>query len=253
LRVQTHFTLADYIARGDDNTQRLLASDHPLLPLVKSYYHFFAEQLWIEDQQQSDAAMFLGLNAFTLWTSALRMALSGHEAATYPILRTALESACYALLITRKPELAATWSARNDGDVQRKASRKAFGSAVADAGAMLEVQQTSFGDFIADLYDAHIDAGGHPNPRGVIGHVHPVASAEADRRVGMGSLYPGNSLQVFRALTITAETARGVAMVLTACLPAMPHAVADAIRALEAQHTELASGRDAEASRSTSV
>jgi hypothetical protein len=242
LRVQTHLTLADYITRGDDNTQRLLASDHPLLPLVTAYYRFFAEQLWAEDQHQTDAAMFLGLNAFTLWTGAVRMALSGHEAATYPLLRTALESACYAFVISRKPELAAIWSARNVGEPQRKASRKAFGSAIADAAAMLEARQASLGKFIADLYDAHIDAGAHPNPRGVIGHVHPVESADESRRVGMGSLYPGNSLQVFRALTMATESARGIGMILAACLSAMPQALADAIRALEAQHAVLAAG-----------
>jgi hypothetical protein len=239
LRVQTHLTLADYIARGDENTQRLLASDHPVVPLVNAYYRFFAEELWAEDQGQTDTAMFLGLNAFTLWTGAVRIALSGHEAATYPILRTALESACYALLVNRKPELAAIWSARHDGEAQRKASRKAFGSAVADVAAILEAQQPSLGDFLTDVYDAHIDSGAHPNPRGVTDHFHPIESNDDKHHVGLGSLYPGNSFQVFRALTMVTESARAIAMALTACLPAMPQAVADAVRALEAQHAAL--------------
>lgn len=238
--MRTHLTLADYIARGDANTQRLLASNHPIIPLVSDYYRFFAEQLWADEQRQTDTALFLGLNAFTLWTGAVRMALSGHEAATYPILRTALESACYALVISRRPELAAIWLARHDGEAQRKASRRAFGSAVADAAAMLQAQQASLGDFITDLYDANIDAGAHPNPRGVTDHVHPVDGEGEDRRIGMGSLYPGNSFQVFRALTMVTESARAIGMVLTACLPTIPRTVVDAVIALEAQHAALA-------------
>jgi len=69
-----------------------------------------------------------------------------------------------------------------------------------------------------------------------------VESLDESRRVGMGSLYPGNSLQVFRALTMATESGRGIGMVLAACLPAMPQAVADATRALEAQHAVLSVG-----------
>lgn len=245
MRVTTNLSLQDYIARGNLNTEALFASDHPVMPLVVAYYGFFADQLWADEQNQPDAAMYLALNAFTLWTGAVRIAMSGHESATYPVLRTALESACYSLVIIRKPDLAPVWKSRHEGELQRKASRKAFGSAVADAAALLEPIQRGQGDFITDLYDAHIDAGAHPNTRGVMDHIHAEPSDGDVQRVGLGSLYPGNSLQVFRALVAVAESARGISMVLTASLPTMPPALADAIRALEAQH--MAVFPDAEA------
>lgn len=128
-------TLEDYISRGDKNTEGLLKVEHPFMPLARAYYRFFSEQLWADSEPLPTSQVFLSVNAFTTWTAALRMALTGHEAATYPLLRTALESACYALVIARRPDMAAIWSARHEGDAQRKACRRAFGSAVADAAA----------------------------------------------------------------------------------------------------------------------
>ena len=40
------------------------------------------------------------------------------------------------------------------------------------------------------------------------------------------------------------ESARAIGMVLTTCLPAMPQAVADAVRELEAQHAALGADDD---------
>lgn len=85
---------------------------HPLMGLVLAHYDFFATRLWSDNQPVPEIPMFLSTNAFMLWTSAVRIAMSGHEMAVYPLLRTALESACYVLLVKRRPELAEVWSNR---------------------------------------------------------------------------------------------------------------------------------------------
>lgn len=235
MKVQTHLTFEDYVARGDANTAGLLKGDHPLMPLVKAYYRFFAGQLWSDGPPQADVPMFLGINAFTLWTGGVRIALTGREAATYPLLRTALESACYALVIARRPHLATVWSARHDGQAQRKACRKAFSAAVGEAADLAEAIYPSSGEFIVDLYDATIDMGAHPNTRAVMSHVHTEPGASDEVRLGVGSIYPGNSLPVARALLRVIETGRGLSMALTAALPVLPPAVAAGVQALETQ------------------
>lgn len=239
MKVQTHLSLAEYIRRGNQNTEALLAGTHPLFPLVEAYYEFFANQLWADEQHQAQLPMFLSLNAYTVWTSAVRMALTGHEAAVYPLLRTAVESACYALVITRRPRLGVIWSARHDGEAERKASRKAFTPAVSDAADELEKFQPGSGKFVLELYEASIDFGAHPNTRAVMNHVHDLASGGEQEGFGVGSIYPGDSLQVFRALVAVIEAGRGISMVLTCCLPTITDDVANAVRELERQQNEL--------------
>jgi hypothetical protein len=239
MKVQTHFNLAEYIRRGNQNTEGLLSGTHPLIPLVETYDEFFANQLWADEQHQANLPMFLSLNAYTLWTSAVRMALTGHEAAVYPLLRTAVESACYALVITRNPQLGGIWSARHDGEGERKAARKAFTPAVGDAAVILEAFEPGLGGFVLQLYDACIDFGAHPNTRGVMNHVHGVPREGEQEEFGLGSIYPGDSLQVFRALVAVIEAGRGISMLLVCCLPTVTEAVADAVREIERQQNEL--------------
>ena len=239
MKIQNHITLEDYIARGDKNTAGLLKTDHPLMPLARAYYRFFADQLWADSPPVPTQQVFLSANAFTIWTAALRMALTGHEAATYPLLRTALESACYALIIARRPEMAAVWSARHDGDEQRKACRKAFGSAVADAATATGGIHPGAGTFLMELYESFIDLGAHPNTRAVMNHVHQEDEAADQVRFGLGSIYPGNSYQVARTILAVVETGRGLSMVLTAALPEISSDVVAAVEALETEHATL--------------
>lgn len=239
MKVRINLSLDEYVRNGNANTDGLLAGHHPLMPLVRRYYDFFATTLWSEGQHVAEVPMFLSTNAFMIWTSGVRMAMSGHETAVYPLFRTALESACYALLITLKPELEAVWSDRDKGDAERKASRKAFGGAVAEAIKRLEAQQAGMGDFISSLYETSIDYGAHPNTRAIRNHVQVTPPTEEQRRFDQGSIYPGDSFQVFRALVSTVEYARGIALVLAHCLPVMTTTVAEPLRALQMEFARL--------------
>lgn len=239
MKVQTHICLAEYVRRGDANTAEVLKAPPPTMTLITAYYDFFANRLWADGHFQPQVPMMLGINAFTLWAGGVRMALSGHEAAIYPLLRTALESACYALLITRKPELAEIWSARHDGDAERKACRKMFASAVSEAAGLVDDMQDGMGDFVLQLYEAHIDLGAHPNTRSVMNHVHRTPTEKDVEGFGLGSIYSGKSLQMFRGLVAVTEGARGISMLLVACLPALSRDLADTIRNLDIQHDAL--------------
>ncbi|PTQ63519.1 hypothetical protein C8J45_10592 [Sphingomonas sp. PP-CE-3G-477] len=239
MKVRINLSLADYVRIGNANTEGLLAGHHALMPLVNDYYDFFATKLWSDGQPIREVPMFLSTNAFMIWTSGVRMALSGHETAIYPLFRTALESACYALLISLDPALESIWSDRDKGDVERKASRKAFGGAVADVVKHLEAEQSGLGDFISSLYETSIDYGAHPNTLAIRNHVQIGPKTTEQKRFDQGSIYPGDSFQVFRALTSAAEYGRGIALVLIHCLPGMTPTVVEPLRALQLEFARI--------------
>lgn len=239
MKVRINLSLDDYVRDGDANTGALLAGHHPLMPLVREYYDFFATRLWSDGQRVADVPMFLSTNAFMIWTSGVRMAMSGHETAVYPLFRTALESACYALLITMKPELEVAWSDRDKGDAERKASRNAFSGAVAEVVKHLNGKQDGLGSFVESLYETSIDYGAHPNTRAIRNHVQVTPPTDERRRFDQGSIYPGDSFQVFRALLSTLEYGRGIALVLAYCLPVMTRTVAEPLRALQIEFARI--------------
>jgi hypothetical protein len=150
-----------------------------------------------------------------------------------------LESACYALLITTKPELEPVWSDRDKGGAERKASRKAFGSAVADVIKILDLKDAGLGAFVSRLYESSIDHGAHPNSLGIWNNVQVALPLEDQKRFDQGSIYPGNSLQVFRALNAALEYGRAVALILAYCLPVLTEDVAEPLRELQRQYARV--------------
>ena len=97
---------SDYIDHGNETTQEILESGSSLVAAIEKFYAFFRDDLWVGDVEMSPTQAFLSMNAFLLYMSAIRMALTGHQAATFPLFRTALESACYAFLeALTKPSL----------------------------------------------------------------------------------------------------------------------------------------------------
>ncbi len=239
MKVLINLSLAEYIEQGNRNTDGLIAGHHPLMGLVTAYYDFFATKLWSSGGPIRKIPMFLSTNAFMLWTSGVRTAMSGHETAVYPLFRTALESSCYAILIAAKPELEALWSNRHIGEIERKASRKALGSAVTEAIKLLGGREAVVGEFVSKLYETSIDFGAHPNSISVLNHVQEGAPSATEERFDQGSIYPGDSFQVFRALTAAIEYGQGIAIVLAHILPDLPEDVTQGLRELQRQKTEL--------------
>jgi hypothetical protein len=142
----------------------------------------------------------LALNAHFMFLASVRTAISGHPAAIFPTLRTALESACYALLIADDARLSDIWRSRHKSEKNLKDQKKAFSSAVAQATEQASKRDEHMSDFVKAMYEASIDYGGHPNPRAMNGHlqfgpggVDDIAEfgclyQDADPRTGMGMI-----------------------------------------------------------------
>lgn len=158
--------------------------------------------------------------------------MSGHEAAVYPLLRTALESACYAHLINNKPDLAPVWSSRHDGSDQLKAARKAFRTAVSDTTEAIKIDDPHLAGLIASLYEASIDLGAHPNALGIMNHVRTAPPTDDETQFDQGSIYPGDSFQAYRALAAAIEFGLGIAVLLARCLPILSQTVGSGLQDL---------------------
>lgn len=138
----------DYIRAGNETSEQLLSGSDDFVQAIRRYHDFFAKVLWAEKQELGAFAALLSVNAFMIYLSAVRMALTGHVAATFPLFRTALESACYAYLMSKDSDLETVWINRNNGNDAQKACRRAFQSAVLDTAAKLNSTQSGIGDLI---------------------------------------------------------------------------------------------------------
>lgn len=196
-----------YMSIADDTAIELLASGNQIVTVLREYDTYFRERLWRADQP-SALPLMLQMNAYQLFLASSRMALGGHCAAVFPLLRTALESATYAGLMIHNPELEQVWSNRHMGetDAEKTAFRKACSKAFSFRNAIeqmkgLEAHAPTILKYIADCYEEAIDHGAHPNIIGVMGHVS-INDPREDGRVAANftSLYSAHHIETLRGL-----------------------------------------------------
>ncbi|EMK3529561.1 hypothetical protein V8099_003778 [Pseudomonas aeruginosa] len=139
------------------------------------------------------------MNAYQLFLAGLRMALSGHCAAVFPLLRTALESAAYASLMTHKPELQKVWTRRHQGEDEKRACRNAF--IFKNAIELLKERAPDIHELATQAYEGAIDYGAHPNIKGVFGHVS-IDDQREDEFLALShtSLYGATHIETIRGL-----------------------------------------------------
>src|SRR5688572_19032190 len=174
-------SVEDYLAFADERTRAFLASPTTgLFELTKEIDALIRDMCGCVDVNRP-FPLFLGMNAYYLFLASVRSAISGHVSGVFPLARAGLESACYAFLMKDDSALESIWTNRDRNDQQRTACRRAFTSAVKDAGQKLRSVQPDIGNYLQELYDAAITFGAHPNFMAVVPHLD-VRSEE--RRVG---------------------------------------------------------------------
>lgn len=218
MKLEYDKTFDDYINAGEETVAELMAENGPLVRALRHFHDFYAKILWSEGGDLAPIVVTLTLNAFTTFLAGTRIAMTGHANVIFPTLRTALEYACYAFLIADDPSLGQVWIERHKDDAGRKASRAAFGQAVAVTATKLNTIQATSGDWIRAAYDAAIDFGGHPNPRGVFRHMQ-IADDQGDdfHRVNITSLYAFNHFETSRALIGCLDFGLIIAVVIARC------------------------------------
>lgn len=205
-------SLDRYIEAANEVTAGLLSSDSKALNALRALHSFFAESLWKDTVDDRPTPLILSLNSFTLFLAGIRMALSGHAIAVFPLLRTALESACYGFLMAKDESLEPIWTNRHDSPDARRLCRQALQAAVPSVSKALDAIQPGSGNLIADAYESAIDFGAHPNPRSIFPHLK-IGDENNDYIVRLVTLYSAEQFEAKRALLATVEYGLAIAIV----------------------------------------
>lgn len=161
--------LVGYLDAGD--TCALYAREHQQTALnlcseVDTLFEMAAKDA--ASKSQPPACALLNLNARALYWAAVRIALSGHTAASFPVLRACLEAACYSNEIAHRPDLQTIWLDRHQNSESMKACRSVFGKAVDQSCKRFGKRMPDNAGLVMGMYQSMIDDGAHPNVRSVL-------------------------------------------------------------------------------------
>lgn len=182
--------LTRYLAIAAETDLKTREAEPETLTLLKDCEDVILSIVLDGWRESGQVGLPLALNAHFMYLAAVRIAVSGHPAAVFPTLRTALESACYALLIADDSRLSDIWKNRHKAEENLREQRKAFNSAVSQAADQASKRDVHMADFVRAMYEASIDYGGHPNPRAMDGHLQ-FGTGGTDDIAEFGCLYEG--------------------------------------------------------------
>ena len=198
---------SSYFEAADEVLQKNLQEPPIMMQLIQGIDELIRNEIFLDNTEINVFGANLAMSSYMMFLAAVRQALSGHEAAVFPLARASLEAACYALLISDDDELANIWANRHKDEKSEKASKKVFGTAVSDVAKSFDASGPNFAKMIRDLYQNLIDLGAHPNPRSVIPHISYSGETNDMVAFNLTSIYSAGSLEVNRALLICFETA----------------------------------------------
>ncbi|HBP5358172.1 MULTISPECIES: hypothetical protein [Pseudomonas aeruginosa group] len=208
-------TLQDYLAATFENAQDHASEPPQLMFMVEQMDQIFQREIFAPNFEADPTACLLAMNAYTMLLSAVRQALSGHLVSTYPIARTALESACYGFLIARDDAKADIWLHRHDSEKALRSCRVTF--TVAKTVKELRSISPEMAEYVQAHYDASIDFGAHPNRKSVFDHLEYAGPAE-DEMYGfeLTGVYGRNSWHVNLGLLVCVEVGQAIAFLVAA-------------------------------------
>ncbi|KPX38936.1 hypothetical protein [Pseudomonas ficuserectae] len=208
----------DFMTACTENQDEILASDSPYVAMMDSLDSYLRKHITGPEIIPDDLVVHtLRLNARYLLMTGFRIGLTGHAAGVFPTLRTALETACYAFLMSKDEALSDVWMQRDVSPEHLKACKKAFKQPIADARDMIDqLHPNKLGSWMYALYLASIEFGAHPNAKTVTLHT----KITDDEMSGMTlfesrGLYNINSFEYERSLLACVETSLAVAIVLS--------------------------------------
>ncbi|MBI6635055.1 hypothetical protein YA0871_20530 [Pseudomonas paralactis] len=208
-------TLREYLEATFVNAQDHASEPPQLMFLVEQMDEIFQREIFAHDFEANPTAGLLVMNAYTMLLSAVRQAMSGHVVSTFPIARTALESACYAFLIARDGGKADIWFHRHDSEKAHKACRDTF--TVAKAVKELKAIDPVMADYVQAHYDASIDFGAHPNRKSVVDHLEDTGPIEDGMHgFSLTGVYGRNSWHINLGLLVCVEVGQAIAFLTAA-------------------------------------
>ncbi|SFB53921.1 hypothetical protein SAMN03159488_04976 [Pseudomonas sp. NFIX10] len=223
-----------YLNAGTENLDEILNTGSPFLSMMDGLDSYLTQHVSGPAVAPDEVIVHsILINARFLLMTAFRVGLTGHAAGVYPILRTALETACYALLMTEDESQTLTkiWISRNDSPDNLKACKKAFQAPIKSAQKIANDRGPGLGDWMYELYESSIDFGAHPNAKTVTLHTRMYDDEAGLTQCENVGLYAVGNHGYEWGLLACVEMGLATAIVLSMTHPV---ALSEAIQALQA-------------------
>ncbi|MBD8616887.1 hypothetical protein IFT69_24560 [Pseudomonas putida] len=213
--------LSEYLVATTKVARHHATSPPQLMHMVDEMDALFHREFFSEPLEMAPISAVLAMNAYTAILGAVREALSGHVVLVFPVARTALESACYSLLVSQREVNADVWLNRNRSTSDLKACRKLF--TVENTIKILQPIQPEMAEYVRGLYEASIDYGAHPNPLSIMSHFEPIGP-QGDDEFGysLTGVQGHDSWYVNRELLVCVEIGQAIAFLIAASIPDHP-------------------------------
>ena len=210
-----------FLTACTENQDEVLAQNSPYVAMMDSLDSFLLTHITNPSVVPSDLVMHaLRINSRFMLMTGFRIGLTGHAAGVYPTLRTALENACYAFLMSQDESLSDVWMKRSLSVAHAKAFKIAFNKAIADARNLIDkLHPNNLGTWMYELYKASMEFGAHPNALTVVLHTR----FSDDEATGWTkyeniALYTVGNFEFDRTLLACVEMGLAIAIVLSMTL-----------------------------------
>jgi hypothetical protein len=220
---EANYTLKSFLLAAQENETKCLNRHSEMLVRLEKMTNALREISGLNSISPlpKEVGIFEALllaNAYSLFLSAVRVALSGQSPPVFAVLRACLESALYAVIAAQSPMNRKIWSNRNE---QVNACRNLFKKGTAKQ--YLEKADPNLATFVTELYDSMIDFGAHPNSRSVFSHLS-LESRDEGQAVTLAILHNANSRSILQTLAACFETGVCILYLAHHALPEFPAA-----------------------------
>lgn len=207
-------TLSEYLSATLKVAKEHSEGQPQLMFMVHQMDDIFQKEIFGQEFKANPTAGLLAMNSYVTLLSAVRQALSGHVVSTFPIVRAALESACYALL-ARDQSKADIWTDRHLSEKAHETCRRTF--TAHKAVKELKLISPEMAEYVMAHYEASIDFGAHPNRRSIIDHLEDSGPAGGGLHgFELTGVYGSDSWQVNHALLACVEAGQAIAFLMAA-------------------------------------
>ena len=215
---QDNKTFDDFLKFSNETASEMDIHTPPF-ELLRKVDEYCRTRLWNRELSAPYSAALLGVSGMWQVYGAARNVIHGQPSVVFPILRTALENACYSLEICANPKLEKVWTNRHVSNSQRQKCRDAFGKAAANAGRKLAEIQPEVGEWMNLMYESFLDYGAHPNVKSIYSHLtEGEVTQEGLAKFSLHGLYPATAFELQKASLAVVETAVLIALILTIAL-----------------------------------
>ena len=199
--------------KGAEYNQRAYASNFPktyeLLGQVHALFKKFEEVAEKDNRDELLVPRLLMVRAHSSFLAGIRLAMSGQVSESFPILRSVVEYAWYALHIAKDPggtTLSKIWLRRDvDAEAQKSCTRE---FTVQKVQRTHEALDAATAKEFHGVYKDLISFGAHPNPFGVMLALSKTEETDNQVTYGVGTLQC-KPLSVRLALRMAVATAIG--------------------------------------------